>query len=108
MAPSTGRDESRVAEFVEHFGAFLTHSGLPPIASRVWVLLLADDDGRMTAREIGEALGISPGGTATRAGRRLWLSAEMNDYILAAIGEAMTTWPQRKQELLGGLAGLHP
>ena len=169
MAPSTGRDESRVAEFVEHFGAFLTHSGLPPIASRVWVLLLADDDGRMTAREIGEALGISPaavstatsylaqlgftkrlrepgsrrvvhalvsddwyedlvtrketmvtlrdlalagaeaaGGTATRAGRRLWLSAEMNDFILAAIGEAMTTWPQRKQELLGGLAGLHP
>ena len=41
MAPSTGRDESRVAEFVEHFGALLTHSGLPPIASRVWVLLLA-------------------------------------------------------------------
>ena len=32
----------------------------------------------------------------------------MNDHILAAIGEAMTTWPQRKQELLGGLAGLHP
>ncbi len=158
------RDEAKVAEFVEHFGAFLEHSGMPAIAARVWVLLLADEDGRMTAQEIGQALGVSAaavsgatsylaqtgltrrlrepgsrrvihalssddwyedlvarkqtfvavreltragseavGGPSTPAGRRLWLSAEVNDYFLASIEAAMARWPERKRELLAGL-----
>ncbi len=158
------RDDTAVAEFVEHFGSFLEHSGMPPIASRVWALLLADEDGRMTAHEIGVALSISPaavstatsylaqvgftkrlreagsrrvvhalvsddwyeemvarketfvavrdltmagatavGGTGTRAGRRLWLSAQINDYFLESIAAAMERWPDRKRELLARL-----
>lgn len=158
------RDDAKVAEFVEHFGAFLEHSGLPAMAARVWVLLMTAEEGRMTAHEIGRALSASPaavsgatrylaatgltrrlrepgsrrvvhalssddwyedivarkqnfvrvrdlanagseavGGLDTRAGRRLWLSAQVNDYVLEALSAAMSQWPQRKRELLAGL-----
>jgi predicted transcriptional regulator len=45
--------------FVERFGSALTAAGMQRLPSRVFALLLADGDGRMTASEIGEALSVS-------------------------------------------------
>ena len=46
--------------FVERFGSDLTAAGMQRLPSRVFACLLADEDGRMTAAEIGEALSVSP------------------------------------------------
>ena len=54
------RDERAVANYVERFGDTLTDAGMPRLASRVFARLLADDDGRMTAAELTEALDVSP------------------------------------------------
>ena len=54
------RDERAVAAYVERFGNVLTEAGMPRLASRVFAQLLADDDGRMTALELTEALDVSP------------------------------------------------
>lgn len=45
---------------VERLGAALSTAGFPPMPSRVFAALLVDDDGRMTAAEIGEELSVSP------------------------------------------------
>ena len=42
------------------FGSALTDAGIPRLPARVFAALLADDDGRMTAAELGEALEVSP------------------------------------------------
>lgn len=47
-------------QFVERFGSALTAAGLQRLPARVFACLLADDDGRMTAAELGEALSVSP------------------------------------------------
>ena len=54
------RDERAVAAYVERFGDSLTDAGMPRLASRVFARLLADEDGRMTAAELTEALEVSP------------------------------------------------
>ena len=59
--PPAPRDEHAVAAFVETFGATLTAAGMQRLVARVVALMLADDDGRMTAAEIGAALHVSPG-----------------------------------------------
>ena len=46
--------------FVERMGGALTSAGLARLPSRIFSALLIDEDGRMTAAEIGEALGVSP------------------------------------------------
>jgi predicted transcriptional regulator len=46
--------------FVERFGSTLTEAGLQRLPSRVFAALLADEDGRMTAAEIGDVLSVSP------------------------------------------------
>ena len=46
--------------FIERFGSALTAAGMQRLPSRVFACLLADDDGRMTAAEIGDALSVSP------------------------------------------------
>ncbi len=51
-------EEVRV--FVERFGSALTEAGMPRLPARVFALLLADDDGRMTSAEIAESLDVSP------------------------------------------------
>ena len=56
----THRDERAVSTYVERFGDTLTDAGMPRLASRVFARLLADDDGRMTAAELTEALDVSP------------------------------------------------
>lgn len=47
------------AQFVERFGSALTAAGLARLPARVFAALLADEDGRMTAAELGETLGVS-------------------------------------------------
>lgn len=54
------RDERAVAAYVERLGDSLTEAGLPRLASRVFARILADEDGRMTAAELTEALQVSP------------------------------------------------
>src|SRR3954467_3946469 len=51
--------EQRTA-FVERLGAALTSAGLARLPSRIFAAVLVDEDGRMTAAEIGETLGVSP------------------------------------------------
>lgn len=48
------------ADFVERLGGALTSAGLARLPSRIFAAVLVDDDGRMTAAEIGEALEVSP------------------------------------------------
>jgi len=50
---------SERARFVEKFGSALTEAGMQRLPSRVFAALLADEDGRMTAAEIGAALSVS-------------------------------------------------
>ncbi len=62
MPPSkepVSRDESAVAAFVEAFGATLTAAGLQRLVARVVAVMLADEDGRVTAAEIAEQLHVS-------------------------------------------------
>ena len=47
-------------QFVERMGGALTSAGLARLPSRLFAALLIDDDGRMTAAELGETLGVSP------------------------------------------------
>ncbi len=48
------------AAFVERLGGALTSAGLARLPSRIFAAVLVDEDGRMTAAEIGETLGVSP------------------------------------------------
>src|SRR3954453_12617151 len=54
------RDQRAVSASVERFGDPLTEAGMPRLAARVFAQLLADEDGRMTAAELTEALDVSP------------------------------------------------
>ncbi len=54
------RDDRAVATYVERFGDTLTDAGMPRLAARVFAQLLADEDGRMTAAELTDALDVSP------------------------------------------------
>ena len=58
--PVAARDEGAVADFVERLGGVLAAAGLPGMPSRVFAVLMADEDGRMTAAELAEALAVSP------------------------------------------------
>lgn len=60
IAPRDERDDRAVAAYVERLGDALTDAGMPRLASRVFAQILADDDGRMTAAELTEALEVSP------------------------------------------------
>jgi predicted transcriptional regulator len=53
-------DQKTVMRFVERFGLLLTEAGMPRMPARVFACLLADDEGRLTAAEIGERLDVSP------------------------------------------------
>ncbi|WP_426244412.1 GbsR/MarR family transcriptional regulator [Nocardioides sp. LHG3406-4] len=47
-------------QFIERMGGALTNAGLPRLPSRVFAALCVDEDGRMTAAELGETLEVSP------------------------------------------------
>jgi DNA-binding transcriptional regulator GbsR (MarR family) len=57
---SQARDPAEVSRFVERFAQVLVDSGMPRIASRIFVALLATDSGRLTAAELADALQASP------------------------------------------------
>jgi DNA-binding transcriptional regulator GbsR (MarR family) len=46
--------------FVERFGLLLAESGMARTPARVFACVLADDGGRLTARELAERLHVSP------------------------------------------------
>ena len=61
MAKATvPRDEVAVRRFVERLGSVLHAAGLPRLPSRVFAVLMADEDGTMTAAELADALAVSP------------------------------------------------
>jgi DNA-binding transcriptional regulator GbsR (MarR family) len=49
-----------VDRFIERFAGVLVEGGVPRMPARVFALLLASDEGRMTAAELAEALQVSP------------------------------------------------
>jgi DNA-binding transcriptional regulator GbsR (MarR family) len=53
-------NDTHRARFVERMGGALTSAGLARLPSRIFSALLIDEDGRMTAAEIGEQLEVSP------------------------------------------------
>jgi DNA-binding transcriptional regulator GbsR (MarR family) len=53
-------DADAVARFVERFALLLTDAGWPRMAARLFASLLADEDGRLTARELATRLRVSP------------------------------------------------
>lgn len=63
--PKPGRNEAKVHEFVEHFGALMQASGMPGLAGHVFALLLAAPDARLTAQEIKQMLDVSPAAVST-------------------------------------------
>jgi DNA-binding transcriptional regulator GbsR (MarR family) len=48
-------------DFVERLGSALTQAGMPRVPSLVFAALLVDEDGRMTAAELADALALSAG-----------------------------------------------
>jgi DNA-binding transcriptional regulator GbsR (MarR family) len=53
-------NDSAVARFVERFAAVLEESGVPRMPARVFVALLAEDSGSLTAAQLAERLQVSP------------------------------------------------
>jgi DNA-binding transcriptional regulator GbsR (MarR family) len=49
-----------VDRFIERFTGVLVDGGVPRMPARVFALLLASDEGRMTAAELAERLQVSP------------------------------------------------
>lgn len=58
---SAPRDPEAVSKFTERFAQVLVDSGVSRISSRIFSALLASDDGRLTAAELGERLQASAG-----------------------------------------------
>jgi DNA-binding transcriptional regulator GbsR (MarR family) len=56
----TGRDEEAVRRFIERFALTMTEAGMPRMPSRVFAAILSAEDGRCTAAELAEGLGVSP------------------------------------------------
>lgn len=52
--------EAGTTRELERLAARFIEAGMPRMASRVFVVVLASDDGALTAAEIGERLGVSP------------------------------------------------
>jgi predicted transcriptional regulator len=59
MSPARPRDEADVSRFVESFAAALVDAGVPHMPALVFVALLTDDDGRLTADELSARLQVS-------------------------------------------------
>lgn len=59
-AQSGGRDQASVLRFVERFAGQLAEIGFQRMAARIFVALLAEDSGRLTAADLAERLQVSP------------------------------------------------
>src|SRR3954451_24165897 len=60
MAPRPSRDPAAVSRYVERFAQVFVDAGMPRIASRIFVALVATDNSRLTAAELSEQLRASP------------------------------------------------
>jgi predicted transcriptional regulator len=58
------RDTQAVSRFHEDFVFALLHMGFPRMPARVFVELITNDSGRLTAAELATALQASPGGVS--------------------------------------------
>ena len=58
--PGEDRDREAVLRFIERFTSALMDAGMPRMPARVFVALLATDDGRLTASELADLLHVSP------------------------------------------------
>jgi DNA-binding transcriptional regulator GbsR (MarR family) len=58
--PVGARDEEAVRRFVERFALNLTEAGMARMPARVFATVLVAEDGRRTAAELAEHLGVSP------------------------------------------------
>ena len=56
----SGRDEEAVRRFVERSALSLAEAGMPRMPARVFAAVLVAEDGRRTAAELAEQLGVSP------------------------------------------------
>jgi DNA-binding transcriptional regulator GbsR (MarR family) len=54
------RHQAAVDSFVERYAADLESAGIPRLPARVFVTLLVEDDGYLSAAELAERLDISP------------------------------------------------
>ena len=54
------RDEAALSQFVESLALVLTNAGMQRTSARTFAALLASESGRLTAKEIGEVLQLSP------------------------------------------------
>ena len=111
------------AEFVEHFALLLDEAGMPRMPARAFAAILAEDSGRLTARDLAERLGVSPAAVSgavrylTQAGmisRGREPRARLDHYLLhddlwyetyAHRGEMLRRWEQAMAE---GAAALGP
>ncbi|WP_232240879.1 GbsR/MarR family transcriptional regulator [Kutzneria sp. 744] len=56
----TARDDEAVSKFIERFALMLAEGGMPRMPARVFVGLLASEEGQLTAGELAESLSVSP------------------------------------------------
>jgi predicted transcriptional regulator len=116
-------ENHRSAHFVERFALLLDEAGMPRMPARVFAAILAEDAGRLTARELAERLGVSPAAVSgavrylAQAGmvsRGREPGARVDDYRIhddvwyetyAHRGEMLRRW---EQEMADGAAALGP
>lgn len=58
--PGPVRDDEAVRRFVERFALNLAEAGMPRMPARVFAAVLVAEDGRRTAAELADQLGVSP------------------------------------------------
>jgi DNA-binding transcriptional regulator GbsR (MarR family) len=58
-ATGTGRDEETIRRFIERFALNLADAGMARMPARVFAAVLVAEDGRQTAAELAELLGVS-------------------------------------------------
>jgi DNA-binding transcriptional regulator GbsR (MarR family) len=56
----TQRDQVAIGRFIERYAAMLADAGMQRMAARVFVALLCEDSGRLTATDMAELLQVSP------------------------------------------------
>ena len=59
-SPGHARDDEAVRRFVERFALNLTEAGMARMPARVFATVLVAEDGRRTAAELADQLGVSP------------------------------------------------
>ena len=69
------RDPAAVSRYIESFAQVFTDSGMPRIASRIFVALAVTDSGKLSAAELAELLCASP--AAISGGVRYLVQVEL-------------------------------